>query len=233
MIDETERRLIYKAARKNEDAFTVLWKRYEYIVKGVAYKIIKDRNTINDVAQNVAIILWKKLYTFKHNCNYKSWLYRVSYNEALVYLRRRKVYTSREVHIEDFAKPIIINDYLDSHQVSCISTHRHQRLASIAETIRDSLATGRQYDQIDYLWARELENTVVKRLKRLRPIEASDFIEHHVDLKPAQTISKDTGRSSPSIKSRLHRTRGLLRNDLIQKFGNDILEEIAPNCVNL
>jgi RNA polymerase sigma-70 factor, ECF subfamily len=199
-----EKALIKRAARGNRDAFEVLWNRYEYIVAGVAFKITKNHTDKEDVIQETAILLWRKLYQYQHKANFKSWLYRVSFNAALLYLRRKR--------------PI---------REDCIGGN--MELARFA----DDLTLNDSTDPFHRAFLREIDSRICTTLRLLPGGNARDFIDHHVDIVPNDSIADRLGISRAEVKSRMHRTRSALRFDLVHKFGNDVLEEIVPCCVNM
>lgn len=67
----------------------VLYERYGHLVFGLALNYLKNRNDAEDLTSQVFENLFQKLQ--KHNVqHFKSWLYMLSKNECLMFLRRKK-----------------------------------------------------------------------------------------------------------------------------------------------
>jgi len=66
-----------------------LYSRYAHLVYGVSLKYLKNEAEAKDMTQEVYEVLLKKLKTHEIN-NFKSWLYQLTKNECLMFLRKNK-----------------------------------------------------------------------------------------------------------------------------------------------
>jgi RNA polymerase sigma-70 factor (ECF subfamily) len=87
MRDETE--LIGEAARGDSGAFEELVLRKRERVVRTAYQITGDLEDARDVAQWVFVRLWKVLRRFDPGRRFDTWLYRITVNAAIDFLREK------------------------------------------------------------------------------------------------------------------------------------------------
>lgn len=96
-IDEKElHELFCKLKKKEEIAYEELYQRYSPLVYKIAFSILKDKENAEDIMQNVFIKI-ANLSEEKLPTNYEaSWLYSVTKNEAISYIRKNKEMVSIE-----------------------------------------------------------------------------------------------------------------------------------------
>lgn len=90
-INEKELREVFQGIKEgNKDSFTSLYEKYYSLVYGVIFSILKNKENSEDIAQ----IVFSKIYQLpreKFPEKYEaSWLYTVTKNEALQYIRKSK-----------------------------------------------------------------------------------------------------------------------------------------------
>lgn len=90
-INEKELHELFSRLKKNEKiAYEELYKRYSTLVYKIAFSILKDKENAEDIMQNVFIKI-ANLSEEKLPTNYEaSWLYSVTKNEAISYIRKNK-----------------------------------------------------------------------------------------------------------------------------------------------
>ena len=71
-------------------AFNLLVRKYQQRLYWHIRKIVIDHDDANDVIQNTFIKVWKGLDSFKEESQLYTWLYRISTNEALTFLKQKK-----------------------------------------------------------------------------------------------------------------------------------------------
>ncbi len=90
-IDEVELREIFQRIKNDDkDAFELLYKNYHDLIFGIAFSILKNRENSEDVTQDI----FAKLININKDklptqCE-ASWLYSVTKNESLQFLRKHK-----------------------------------------------------------------------------------------------------------------------------------------------
>ncbi len=83
-----EKELIRQAAEGSEDAFGVLVKKYRTKMFNLAYSMIRNRETADDIAQDVFIKAYIYLSKFKYKSSFGTWLYRIAVNTVKDHLRK-------------------------------------------------------------------------------------------------------------------------------------------------
>lgn len=90
-IDKEELHSIFVGIKNNNELeFNKLYEKYEPLVYGIAFSILKNKEDSEEVAQATFIKIFK-LEKEKLPTNHEaSWIYKVAKNEAISYLRQRK-----------------------------------------------------------------------------------------------------------------------------------------------
>jgi RNA polymerase sigma-70 factor (ECF subfamily) len=86
----TDEILVDAAKLGDRPAFAELWKRYSTIAFNVGYRITKDRDDAEDVAQDTWMKAYLHLKTFDGRAKFSTWLTRIAINSALMILRKRR-----------------------------------------------------------------------------------------------------------------------------------------------
>ncbi|MCI0596535.1 MAG: sigma-70 family RNA polymerase sigma factor [candidate division Zixibacteria bacterium] len=97
MENATDSELVAKAKAGNEDAFRQLVVRYQKRIFYLAYRMTKDKDAADDLAQETFIRTYQALPRFKENYPFYTYIYRICMNLSINYHRRQKltVYESR------------------------------------------------------------------------------------------------------------------------------------------
>ena len=74
----------------DETAFTTLVRQHQGIVFALAYHYVKDFQDAQEIAQDVFMKVYRKLYTLDDPQCFSSWMRKIVYNEAMMRLRARK-----------------------------------------------------------------------------------------------------------------------------------------------
>ncbi len=81
--------------------FTALYKKYHKPVYLNIKKIIRDDDTALDILQEVFTKLWERRNRFSNTNDIGGWLFTVSYNQSISFLRKKIYQTSDEVLNEE------------------------------------------------------------------------------------------------------------------------------------
>ncbi len=90
-VDNTELRLLDRAATGDADAQRALFDRYRETAYRVALRITRRDEDALDVVQDSFIRAFERLDSFQRESGFKTWLLRIVSNRALDLLRARKV----------------------------------------------------------------------------------------------------------------------------------------------
>ena len=92
-----ERKVVEAAQRGDRRAFEVLVRYYQPKILRTIYHLLGDENESDDVAQEVWVRVYRSLPTFRRECRFSTWLYRITANEALTALKRLQQQRKRVV----------------------------------------------------------------------------------------------------------------------------------------
>ena len=194
----TDSELVEAFRAKDQGAYIELVERYTEKAHNLAVRITRSREDAEEILQDVFITVFNKIDSFKGESAFSSWLYRVTVNTAFMKLRKRKKHASVEL---DESLPST-NGWTMDRSDSCdinYMTSRHQL-------------------------RQELEQAISKLPDEYKLI----FVLRDVDGLSNQEVGEVLSLSVPAVKSRLHRSRSMLRKRLM-KFYQDYrsLEEIS------
>ena len=84
-----------------ESAFTQIFEKYKVRVINLAYRFVRVREAAEDIAQDVFIKIYEKKLKINTKAKFSTWLYRVTVNASVDFLRRKKF----SLHSLDEADP--------------------------------------------------------------------------------------------------------------------------------
>jgi RNA polymerase sigma factor (sigma-70 family) len=99
-----DRILIDKATGGDRKALEEIIKRYQDWIYNIALSFVADRDDAADITQEVLVKIVTKLATFKHESDFKTWLYRIIKNHFLN-MKRRK-YELYSMTFDQFGKDL-------------------------------------------------------------------------------------------------------------------------------
>lgn len=89
-VSVDERELVTRATEGDVDAFQSLIGRHDDGLRGFAYRLLGDRDGMDDALQESYLKAFRALPRLDGGLAFKSWLYRIVYNTCLDELRRRR-----------------------------------------------------------------------------------------------------------------------------------------------
>lgn len=84
-----------------EQEFVSVVKEYERVIYKVCYLYTTPNATLNDLYQEVVLNLWKAFPKFRRECKTSTWIYRISLNTCISFIRKRKTSRNRLPHPRD------------------------------------------------------------------------------------------------------------------------------------
>ena len=178
-------------------AIEPLMERYGSLVYRVAYGITRNQADAEEVAQDVFLTLVRKIDTFEGRAALGTWIYRVAANAALIKRRgkRREVEVSLEDHLPTFLE--------DGHREG----DRTFLLADWSPTPEAALLSG------------ETRRVLERALDGLPEHYRAVLVLRDVEELSNEEVAAALGESVASVKSRLHRARMALREQLTHHLG--------------
>jgi len=83
--------LVQRAQAGEESAFREIVQRYQSKVFSIIHGIVRQRNDVEDIAQQVFAKVYLSLKSFDFRSSLITWIYKITVNECFDYLRKRKV----------------------------------------------------------------------------------------------------------------------------------------------
>jgi RNA polymerase sigma-70 factor (ECF subfamily) len=105
--------LIRAAQRGDTDAFEQLVRAYDQSVLRLAMNLLRSPEDARDVYQEAFLRVYRNLHSFRFDCSFHTWLYRIVTNICLDQLRKRKVRKEEAAVVETSDGPI---DRMESYE---------------------------------------------------------------------------------------------------------------------
>src|SRR5438309_9124918 len=83
--------LVQRAQSGDETAFREIVERYQSKVFSIIHGIVRQRNDVEDIAQQVFAKVYLSIRSFDFRSSLITWIYKITVNECFDYLRKRKV----------------------------------------------------------------------------------------------------------------------------------------------
>lgn len=88
-IDEhADKKLIVRLILSDVKAFDLLYNKYHVPIYRNIFKLVKSDETAKDILQEVFVCLWEKRNTIDIKQSVANWLFVVSYNKSLTYIKK-------------------------------------------------------------------------------------------------------------------------------------------------
>src|SRR5437773_514422 len=100
---QSDDRLISELRTGAETAYETLIQRFQQPVYNLAYRLLNDPGDASDVVQEVFLKVFRNVGHFRRQSSLKTWIYRITVNEAHNQRRWFFRHRSREVGLEDSA----------------------------------------------------------------------------------------------------------------------------------
>jgi RNA polymerase sigma-70 factor, ECF subfamily len=81
--------IIREAAHGNRQAFRTIVEQHQGFVYAVAFRFVNDSSEAEDLTQEVFIRLWRSLHTYREEVKFTTWLYRITANRCLDFIKSR------------------------------------------------------------------------------------------------------------------------------------------------
>ncbi len=136
MSDLVEPDLVGRAAGGNADAFAALIRCHYDGIYRMAWRWLGSREDAEDVAQEVCIKLGQAIRGFRRDAEFTTWLYRLTYNATLDFMRARK--RSRRNHEPDVV--VLFKDRTgESPESNVIGGELWKQVRTLPEQQRDAV----------------------------------------------------------------------------------------------
>ncbi|MDF1501601.1 sigma-70 family RNA polymerase sigma factor [Roseisolibacter sp. H3M3-2] len=177
------------AQEGREAAFRELVRRYERPVFSLVFRMVRDRETAEDLAQDAFIKVLNHIDKYSPEFKFSSWLFKIANNVAIDWMRRKRLDT-----------------------VSMDGSPHATTAAEVEATTFDLAA--QQESALDELEARELGTAIERAIAKLRPEYRSCIMLRHVEGRSYEEIATTLDLPLGTVKTYIHRARHELRRAL-------------------
>jgi len=185
-IDEAE--LIRAVQQGDQSAFEALVRQYDQSVLGLAMNLLRSPEDARDAYQEAFLRVYKNIHSFRFDCSFYTWLYRIVTNICLDHLRKRKIRKEESALVETSEGPI-------------------DRTYSVEE----DRAAG---DPERNLWNRQLSSRILAALEELTPRERMVFELRHYQGMRLRAIGEILETTEEAAKNCLFRATQKMRAGL-------------------
>lgn len=85
--------LIDEALAGNQNSYAKLMKKYQPMINHLIYRMISKKEDVEDLTQEAFIKAFNSLANFDKQFAFSTWLFKIATNNAIDYLRKKKLYT--------------------------------------------------------------------------------------------------------------------------------------------
>lgn len=143
-------------------SFNLLFERYHKKVYWHARRMVLDHDDADDITQNIFIRIWNGLPTFRGDSKLSSWIYRITVNETLNFMQRKKLKAA--LSFKDYEE-VLSNRLLDQTYKGSSIEQNFQKALLTLPTKQRQVFLLRYYDNMPYETMSEALGTSVGALK--------------------------------------------------------------------
>lgn len=192
-MDRTDdRQLIRRLQTGDEEAVRDLSDRYGHRIFQMALRHMKNREDAEEVTQDVLLKVYRKIDKFRGDAALSSWIYRITFNTAMSRLR-----THRAERAADVERDRVL---AQRKEESGVATPHHPADWS--------------HMPDEELLRRQLRDAVADALPRLPEIYRVPVVLRDIEGLTTEEASTRLRVKDQTLKSRLHRGRVMLRQQL-------------------
>ena len=185
----TDQEIVVLARQGREAAYRELIGRYQRPVFSLIYRLVRDREKSEDLAQETFIKVLNALDRYDPTYKFSSWIFKIAHNTSLDHLRKKEP------------------------QVLSLEGSPHAESASEQEaSVIQAISTEETPE--DYAASRELGATLEVAIGKLRPEYRTAIILCHVEGWPYEEIAETMGVPLGTVKTYIHRARNELKKEL-------------------
>lgn len=186
LIRSTDHELVAFARTGSEKAYRELLDRYQRPVFSVIYRMVRDRELAEDIAQETFVRVFNNIEKYNPKYKFSSWIFKIASNLAIDTMRKKKLDT-----------------------VS-LDGSRYARTDEEIASSRLALASEEE-DPEELLLAKELGSEIEKAIGSLRIEYRTAIVLRHVEGRPYEEIAEIMDIPLGTVKTYIHRARSELR----------------------
>jgi RNA polymerase sigma-70 factor (ECF subfamily) len=177
------------AKEGREPAFRELVRRYERPVFSLIFRMVRDREMAEDLAQDTFIKVLNNIDRYRPEFKLSSWLFKIANNVTIDHLRKR--------------------------QLATVSLDGSPQAQTASEAQAPSLdVESRGESALEAIESRELGSAIERAIGKLRPEYRSCILLRHVEGRSYEEIAATLDLPLGTVKTYIHRARHELREAL-------------------
>lgn len=185
----TDQEIVVLARKGQEPAYRELVRRYERPVFSLIYRMVRNRELAEDLAQDTFVKVLNALGTYRPEFKFSSWVFKIANNVAIDQLRRRELETLS------------------------LEGSPHATTPDAVEATTLELGTGGE-SALDEVANRELGGEIERAIAKLRPEYRTCILLRHVEDRSYEEIAEVMDLPLGTVKTYIHRARHELRSML-------------------
>jgi len=185
----SDQEVVVRARAGSERAYRELVRRYERPIFSLIYRMVRDRELAEDLAQETFVKALNALDSYRPEYKFSSWIFKISNNAAIDHLRRRELDTLSLEGSPHAATP-------DAVEATAL------QIGDRGET------------PLDVVEAKELGGEIEQAIARLRPEYRQCILLRHVEGRAYEEIAEILDLPLGTVKTYIHRARNELRTYL-------------------
>jgi len=189
-MEKEDKELIKEFIAGNPKSLEIVIDRYLKPIFNYVYRITNERNETEDIVQEIFIKVWKNIRKFDQKQNFKTWIFTITRNTAIDWLRKRKN---------------VVFSELDPKTDSDDERSFAEKILDI-EPLPDEIFMRKELEK-------ELENALLKIKPNFREII---FLRYKEDL-TFQEIAEIVDKPLNTVKSQWRRALQNLRKIIIEE----------------
>lgn len=181
--------LVTRAQTGSEKAYRELLGRYQRPVFSIIYRMIRDREQAEDLAQETFVRVFNNIDRYDPRFKFSSWIFKIATNLTIDHIRRKELDT---VSI-DGSRNAVTSEQIEATSITIASTDENPE---------------------ELLEAKELGEQIEGAISKLRPEYKAAILLRHVEGREYQEIAEILSLPLGTVKTYIHRGRNELREQL-------------------
>jgi RNA polymerase sigma-70 factor (ECF subfamily) len=182
----TDQEVVAIARRRDDAACRELVRRYERPIFSLIYRMVRNRELAEDLAQETFIKALNALESYRPEYKFSSWLFKIANNAAIDHLRKRELDT---LSLEG-------SPHADTPQL----------VEATALQIGEKAETA-----LEAVEHKELGGEIERAIAKLRPEYRTCILLRHVEGRAYEEIAEILNLPLGTVKTYIHRARNELR----------------------
>ena len=189
--DPPDVQLVQRFQAGDSEVFDLLYLRYRDRIYGVIRSIISNREDALDITQDVFLKAYQGLGNFKRTSQFYSWIYRITINRCIDFMRRRSKHS------------VLCDNPVSDEEFYPLEAHR--RSSSPSKAVERE----------------EFRKYLHRAVVQLTPKQREVFILRYREELPLKEIGNKMGRSIGTVKAHLFQAHRNLRELLLPYLQDD------------